>query len=265
MSAKHVKFYKEAAELATEASERLTTYLNSRTDTGTMEVFKLIRDAGYAFLDGDNLKEFIREDVGIRHERELRNAAIQACSISSLARTPSQQNAPIFSALWQLKTQAARLALEVQERAGPSVGGPENDANPPYTFVAEGRIEALRQLTSPEFDPRRLIRLLEEINHSFANGCLMATTMLIRATADHVPPVFGVQNFAQISSASTDAPKSFKASMENLHNSLRRIADAHLHLHIRKRESVPEKQQVVGFQADVDVLVGEIVRRLSSP
>ncbi|WP_123958735.1 hypothetical protein [Stenotrophomonas maltophilia] len=258
-------FYKGVSELASEATERLTAYLNNREDTDSSEVFKLIRDTGYAFLDGDNLKDFIQEDIGFRHERELRNAAIQALSFNSITRTPAQQNAPILNALSKLQAHALRLAGELENQESPEAEERGSSANRPDPFVAESHIEALRRLVDPEFDPRRLIRLLEEINHSFGNGCLMATTMLIRATADHIPPVFGVDTFAQVSNASTDAPRSFKSSMANLQNSLRKIADGHLHLHIRKRESIPEKQQVVGFQADVDVLVGEIVRRLSSP
>jgi hypothetical protein len=265
MSGNHITFYKEVSALATEAIERLTTYLNDRTEVGASEIFKLIRDTGYAFLDGENLKEFIREDVGIRHERDLRNAAVQALSFNTLTRAPTEHNTPIFNALFQLKEHATRLAgkAEADLRDVPAVEERKHVSYPSPSFVAESHIEALRQLKPLEFDPRRLIRLLEEINHSFANDCLMATAMLIRATADHVPPIFGVETFAQVSNASTEDPKSFKASMGHLHNSLRKIADAHLHLPIRKRESVPEKQQVIGFQADVDVLIGEIVRRLS--
>jgi hypothetical protein len=49
--------------------------------------------------------------------------------------------------------------------------------------------------------------------------------------------------------------------MEHLDKSLRKIADAHLHPQIRKKEILPNKTQV-NFSNDLDVLLSEIVRIL---
>jgi hypothetical protein len=49
--------------------------------------------------------------------------------------------------------------------------------------------------------------------------------------------------------------------MANLNNSLRNIADAHLHVQIRQSEVLPTLQQV-DFKADLDALLAEIVRIL---
>ena len=54
---------------------------------------------------------------------------------------------------------------------------------------------------------------------------------------------------------------SFKSSMAILQNSSRKIADAFLHIPIRVSETLPTKNQVA-FGADLDVLLGEIVRLL---
>ena len=86
----------------------------------------------------------------------------------------------------------------------------------------------------------------------------MATAMLIRSIADHIPPVFGFKTFAEVANNYAGA-QSFRASMKNLDNSLRNIADAHLHVHIRRSETLPTEAQVP-FQADLDVLLAEIVR-----
>ena len=54
---------------------------------------------------------------------------------------------------------------------------------------------------------------------------------------------------------------SFKSSMANLDNSSRKIADRHLHTHVRKKETLPTLKQV-DFSNDLDVLLSEIVRIL---
>jgi len=49
--------------------------------------------------------------------------------------------------------------------------------------------------------------------------------------------------------------------MQHLQNSSRKIADSYLHSQIRAKETVPTKTQVE-FRADIEVLIGEIVRIL---
>jgi len=41
---------------------------------------------------------------------------------------------------------------------------------------------------SPDFDFRKLVRLSEEINKAYSEGCYFATAMLTRGLLDHVPP-----------------------------------------------------------------------------
>ena len=47
--------------------------------------------------------------------------------------------------------------------------------------------------------------------------------------------------------------------MQRMETSLRNIADTHLHSPIRTREDVPTAVQV-DFAADLDVLLGEVIR-----
>lgn len=141
-------------------------------------------------------------------------------------------------------------------------------ANPPQQstgtitaspYVSLSRVDELRAVPSTTWDLKRLIRLCEEINSSFANGNLLATGMLLRAVADHVPPIFGVKTFNEY--ANSIAGRSHKETMQHLQNSLRSIADSFLHDPIRSKEVLPTASRV-DFRQDFDVLLGEIVRKL---
>ena len=86
----------------------------------------------------------------------------------------------------------------------------------------------------------------------------MATAMLLRTILNHVPPVLGFGTFKEVAN-NYGGGKSFGASMQNLERSLRNIADMHLHSPIRPQEDVPSATQV-DFSADLDVLLGEVIR-----
>jgi hypothetical protein len=127
-------------------------------------------------------------------------------------------------------------------------------------FVDPTRIEHLKSLGSAKFDLSKLIELCNELNRCWESGSFLAVAMLMRSIMDHVPPIFGYSKFAEISN-NYGGTKSFKKSMEHLENSLRNIADAHLHTSIRQKEVLPTKTQV-NFANDLDVLLAEIVRIL---
>jgi hypothetical protein len=128
------------------------------------------------------------------------------------------------------------------------------------SYIDTSRLSELRNLTSSAWDLTRLIRLAEELNVADANRCYMSIAMLARAISDHVPPIFSLKSFTEVANNYPGAP-SFRKSMANLNNSLRNIADAHLHVQIRQSEVLPTLQQV-DFKADLDALLAEIVRIL---
>jgi hypothetical protein len=99
-------------------------------------------------------------------------------------------------------------------------------------LIADARLAELRALTSAQFDFRKLIRLCEEINTAYSEGCYFAIAMLTRGLLDHVPPIFGKTTFTEV--ANNYAGKSFKEIMQHLENAARKVADAHLHVPIRK-------------------------------
>lgn len=127
-------------------------------------------------------------------------------------------------------------------------------------YVDLERIKELGAIKSDNFDLVKLIKLCEELNESYANGCYLAVAMLVRAILDHVPPIFECKSFAEVANNFAGS-RSFKHSMANLENSSRKIADAHLHGQIRSKETLPNKTQV-NFSNDLDVLLAEIVRVL---
>lgn len=64
-------------------------------------------------------------------------------------------------------------------------------------YVDAQRILQLQAVKTPEWDLRKLVRLLQEINLAHANEMHMATAMLVRAVADHVSPILGCKTSAR--------------------------------------------------------------------
>jgi len=130
------------------------------------------------------------------------------------------------------------------------------------SFVDPVRLSELKIIPKKEFDLTKLIRICEELDLCFKNECYLAVAALTRALIDHVPPIFGCRKFEEVANNYSGA-KSFKESMKHLGESARKIGDAHLHVQIRRSETLPTPTQV-DFKNDVDVLLGEIVRLLKS-
>jgi hypothetical protein len=124
-------------------------------------------------------------------------------------------------------------------------------------LVSETRLEELRRLSSSSFDFGKLIRLCEEINIVYGQGCYFSTAMLTRALLDHVPPIFGKAKFDEV--ANHHGAKSVKRALKHLSDASRSVADGHLHEQISKREPLPTAQQV-DCRQQLDVLLREIVR-----
>lgn len=137
---------------------------------------------------------------------------------------------------------------------------PKGPAKPGYmAMVSDTRLEELRSLKSPDFDFRKLIRMLEELNTAFQDESYFSVAFLVRGVLDHVPPIFGCKNSAEVANNYAGGGRSFKDTMQHLENASRKVADAHLHMPIRKSETLPTAQQVNSGQ-QLDVLLSEIVR-----
>jgi integrase len=125
-------------------------------------------------------------------------------------------------------------------------------------YVSEARIGQVAALSSANFDFSRLVAMLQELNAASRASSLLSIGFLVRAVIDHVPPLFGQQDFSGVANNYAGS-KSFKKNMLTLNTALRNIADSYLHEHIRAREEAPQRQQV-DFRAQLDQLLAEVVR-----
>jgi transcription elongation factor Elf1 len=129
-------------------------------------------------------------------------------------------------------------------------------------FIDISRIQELEKLqSSSEFDTTKLAQMLSELDRAYRSHSFLSCAILIRAILDHVPPIFGLAKFPEVANNYAGGGRSFRESMQHLEKSSRKISDSYLHMHIRKKESLPTKTQVE-FRADVDVLIGEVIRVL---
>jgi hypothetical protein len=111
------------------------------------------------------------------------------------------------------------------------------------------------------FDLAKLARFCEELNDTYRRGNYLACLLLLRAAMNHVPPIFGVQTFAQVVAGSG---KSLKAILTRLEDEARPIADLHAHILIRTRELLPTKHQVDLYKASFEILIHEILAKTGS-
>ena len=158
--------------------------------------------------------------------------------------------------------QVAAIIGAAHKRCNRKNATDQNQKSTPHSisFIDVSRLEELKLIGKEKYDLLKLIRLCEEINIAHQNSCYMTMAMLMRAIIDHVPPIFGVNQFSEVANNYKGA-KSFKDSMTHLEGSLRKIADSHLHVQIRKKETLPTYSQV-NFSAELDVLLAEIIRVL---
>jgi len=154
--------------------------------------------------------------------------------------------------------EAAWKWLEMKKNQATTNAEPSRSAHE-LTLIADSRLAELRKLSPAEFDLRKLIRLCEELNTAYGEQCYFATAMLTRGLLDHVPPLFGKSTFIEVANNYGGGGKSFKDTMHHLESAARKVADAHLHMPVRKSETLPTAQQVNCAQ-QLDVLLAEIVR-----
>ncbi len=124
-------------------------------------------------------------------------------------------------------------------------------------FVHPYRIAELGKIENDDFDFTRLMQLCQEINDNYTRENFLSVAMIGRSIINHVPPLFGFDTFNQV--ANNYGTRSFKVVMNHLNNTMRSIADSYLHDTIRKKENVPNLNQV-NFSQDLDVLLSEIIR-----
>jgi hypothetical protein len=218
--------------------------LNAKLTEMVIEDSKRLADGPDSFLD---LVQLWDEDEQFRVPIKKRKAEAKA-NFESFNRIHEELRQTILEGLKE-----DRLLLGEHKATAPS-------DQPSDAYVDKSTIASLRQIRSSNFDLQRLIRLCDELNKCSTVSAFCATAALVRAIIDHVPPIFGARTFAEV--ANNLSEKSVKASLLRLETSSRDISDSVLHQQVRKREVVPSRTQV-NFSNDLEVLLREIIRRLS--
>ncbi|KAM3094117.1 DUF2513 domain-containing protein [Phormidesmis sp. 146-35] len=123
-------------------------------------------------------------------------------------------------------------------------------------YVDPNIIEELRSVESCEFDLSKVVRFCEELNSSFVAENYIATTLLIRALINHIPPIFGQKTFPQVVSQVSKSRRELFSPLENV---ARDVADLHNHDLVRHKENLPTRNQVEPFKPNLEVLLQELI------
>jgi hypothetical protein len=96
----------------------------------------------------------------------------------------------------------------------------------------------LKACSAHRLDPAKLVRICEELNEVYARANYISAALLLRATINHVPAVFGVETFGEVVSQSG---RSIKAILGRLNEDARPIADLHTLAYASQRATANEK------------------------
>jgi hypothetical protein len=118
----------------------------------------------------------------------------------------------------------------------------------------------LKAIKRAQLDPAKLIKMCEELNDAYARGNYISCALLLRAVMNHVPPAFGASTFPEVVAQSG---RSVKAILSRLNEDARPVADLHTHLLMRATEHLPTRNQLEPYKAGFEILVQEILGKLS--
>lgn len=127
-------------------------------------------------------------------------------------------------------------------------------------YIDEARIKDIEDIESTDFDFSRLVQICREINSAHECSNYISIGALLRVMLDHVPPSLGFSKFSEV--AASYPGKSLKETFQHLEKGCRKISDGLLHQTIRKKESLPNFNQV-NYISQIDALLAEIVRKNS--
>lgn len=238
-----------ALESADTRAKRITTfvYFRSKYGNGSASLGELKDDyvlAGLGTIQGDIVRKVLKKDPRVRR------IGVDRWMIPADRFQGIETDFDLERCLPSDKASVTKAA---------KVRAPKPAVPSTVEYVDARRLKELKKIQNSNFDLSRLLEMCKELNDKSPKNYI-STILLVRAILDHVPPIFGYSTFKEVAN-NFATTKSVKASLQNLENSSRTIADAHLHTPIRKKETLPTKTQV-NFSQDLDVLLGEIVRIL---
>jgi hypothetical protein len=129
-------------------------------------------------------------------------------------------------------------------------------------FLDKDVLLKLKAVENPRLDPRKLVKMCEELNDAYARANYISAVLLLRAIINHVPPIFGVETFSAVVAQSG---RSVRNILSRLSEDARPIADLHTHVLIQPTEHLPTKNQIEPYKASFEVLINEILSRLTKP
>ena len=136
--------------------------------------------------------------------------------------------------------------------------GPSAASN--SAFLNPDVLIKLSAVRSTRLDTSKLVRMCEELNDAYGRGNFISSALLLRAVLNHVPPIFAVLSFSEVVAS---AGRSIKAVLSRLNDDARPIADLHTHLTMRPVEHVPTKNQLEPYKPGFEVLIQEVISKLS--
>jgi hypothetical protein len=161
--------------------------------------------------------------------------------------------------LLDILEQGGYIIKKEKDRRNKTIVVNSNSASTPY--ISNEIISSLRTIES-KYDLSKLIRLCEEINDCYNRKNYYAVGILNRAILDHVPPIFGCDNFSKVANNYTSVSRSFREHMQKLDGPTHKIADDYVHGQIKAKENAANSIQV-NFSSSFDVLLQEIIKILS--
>ncbi len=127
------------------------------------------------------------------------------------------------------------------------------------TYIDTQLIFQLSSFSGGQFDTKKLVQYLNEVNSTFQEGNYLACILLLRAILNYIPPIFGQSTFAQVTS---QVGRSLKDIFTFLEEGLRKIADLHTHRPISSSESLPSHRLIDVYKPQFETLIQEIIARL---
>ncbi len=128
----------------------------------------------------------------------------------------------------------------------------------PANYIDENIINEIRKLPSTTFDFSKLVALLEELNENYNSENYYSVAFLLRAIIDHVSPLFGKNNFAEVSNQHTFG-RSDKNLVSRLQIFSRDISDREIHTPISKKATLITNSEI-DYKPSLTALLNEIIR-----
>ena len=125
------------------------------------------------------------------------------------------------------------------------------------SYIASEKIDQLASLNLQEYqyDLSKLVQLCKEMNSAYESQSYLSCSFVGRTILNHIPPIFSMPNFTEFANKRGSSQKKL---FQKLDDTLKNIANHHLHEPISTSTVLPSEQQIDLKQA-FDMLLSEII------